>query len=79
MSVYHDFKSYFKALNHYLNTPFKIKNGLGYAVVKGNLIPEEEYWANNSRPLYQVPNVDNPDLQNIPNEVILKKKGRGRK
>jgi len=77
--IYTNFTDYFKALNNYLSTGGTIINGNGFAIVKNQLIPDEEYWANNSRPLYQMPNVDNPDGQNIPNEVILKKKGRGRK
>ena len=77
--IYTNFTDYFKALNNYLNTGGCIINGEGFALVKGQMIPDEEYWANNSRPLYQVAEKENPDKQNISQSVVIKSKYKRRK
>jgi len=74
--IYTNFTDYFRALNHYLNTPFSIVNGEGFATVKGERVSSEIYWANNSRPLYQAVEKENPDKKNISNEVKIKSSRR---
>jgi len=74
--IFNSFEPYFKALNAYLNTGWTIRNGQGFAIVKNQLIPEQEYWANNSRPLYQAVEKENPDKKNISNEVKIKSSRR---
>ena len=74
--IYNEFSSYFKALNAYLNTGWTIKDGQGFAIINNELISNEEYWANNSRPLYQAVEKENPDKKNLPNEVKIKSSRR---
>ena len=77
--IYHKFSDYFKALNAYLNTGWTIVNGNGYAKIKNQLVSEQEYWANNSRPLYEYAPKPNPDGQNIAQSVVIKSKNKRRK
>ena len=77
--IFNNHRDYMSALTNYLNTPFSIINGEGFALVKGRLVPEDEYWANNSRPLYELKQKENPDSKNIAQTVVIRKYGRRKK
>jgi hypothetical protein len=76
MSIYHDISDYIQAKENYRNTPGKIIDGVGYYIVDGNLVSEEEYRANNSKPRYEPPMLENPDGQNISKGVKIKSSRR---
>jgi len=76
MSVYHDFTSYCNALSNWLNTSGKIIDGEGYAIVRNELVSDEEFFAHNSRPEYQPVPRDNYDKSGIAPDKIIKQRGR---
>lgn len=59
--IYHDFLAYLTALNSYNSTPGKIINGEGFYVVNDELIPDKEFFAHNSKPVYEAPQKINVD------------------
>ena len=52
---------YVEQMTIYKNTPFRIKMGKGFYIVKGKEIPMKEYEANNPAPELSKSNDNNPD------------------
>lgn len=59
--IYHDLNSYLNALDNYNSTPGKIINGEGFYKVNDELVTDKEFFAHNSKPVYEAPQKVNVD------------------
>lgn len=70
--IYNSISRYLKAKNNYLNTHGKIINGKGFYVVRGKLIPDEEYFRHNSMPAYEPKPKENPDKTGVGASIVIR-------
>jgi predicted homoserine dehydrogenase-like protein len=73
MSIYHSISDYINAKERW-KCAGTIIDGIGYFLVRGSLIPDQEYLAHNSKPVYQPMPRENSDGQNIAPDTIIKQK-----
>ena len=78
MSVYHHIGDFLKAQQRW-RCAGTIVDGIGHFLVKGNLVPDAEYFANNSKPVYQPMPRENSDKSGIAPDMIIKQKHKRRK
>lgn len=72
--IINNHQDYMKAMERHENRSGKIIDGVGYFYVRNELIPDAEYLAHNTKPVYQPMPRENSDKQNMPNECIVKRK-----